>query len=361
MSTPKPLGMAVLVLLQAGASAQDIHVVQRLETPPESMSAPPAEGAGILWDQSLPGTKAWIDQAFTDLPTWSSYQVCDVSTGEAIWFVSRITTWYTRGHGSWSPADITTAWLSVFPKLGALPGDGDLVPFLSVPATLTPVGDTLWELSADTSGVAELQGIVGEWWIGLTPLTTWSEHGQEYRIVTNFGQLSATAIRNPGGSLAIGPAWSSLAVLDAFGVGGPYEASLRLEGVAVEPGWTTYPGTGLPSQTWFGLVPTLTGFGSTTVGSPVTVNAALAGKPGDTSFLIVGGEAPFVPFKGGVLVPQADILLSFVLGNFGEFSASAAWPAGVPAGTLIWFQAWTNEGGGQLGWCATNGLLLLAG
>jgi hypothetical protein len=373
MTTPFRSVLVAVALLAAGAAAQRVHLAQQLPEAPPSPAQPAGDGTEVLWNQSVLGSKAWIDQAFADIPASSTFQACDFTVPEdTLWSISRITAWYTQGYGQWSPTSITSAHLSLFPMSAALPDDlTDGVPGYEVPVTLTDVGGTVWELAADTSGIAELQELAGSWWIGLTPSTSWAAHGQEYRIIHVASGITPTAVRNPGGGLALGTGWKPLGALDTGGLGGPYEGSLRLEGVSEtpppppppppDPGWTSILGTGLPSQTWFGLVPTLVGTGLPVEGHAISLAAGLAGAPGDVSFLVIGLEPSYAPLHGGILVPEADLVLPMPLGSFGNYTISTTWPPGIPPGLSAWFQSWTHEAGGTLGWCATYGQLLVTG
>ena len=64
------------------------------------------------------------------------------------------------------------------------------------------------------------------------------------------------------------------------------------------------------------------------------------------------------PFKGGVLVPNPDVLLGAlpVDGN-GDIELSASWPPGVPPGLPLWMQAWVSDPSGPVGFTASNGIM----
>jgi hypothetical protein len=365
MHVPFQVATVVVVCLMAPSSSAQLIRVTPDVSPPPRQPAGSTDAKSVLWDQSGLGIKAWIDQVFVDLPGYDTYQVSDVSTGVDTWKVLKVTAWYTQGFGSWDPSTITTASLSVFPKSGPVPDDAsDVVPEYTVPATLTSIGDgKVWELTADTSAIEELY-ISGEFWIGITPDTSWAQHKQEYRLVASYALGDTTAVRNPGGSLSIGTAWMPLSTLDSSAAG--FDASLRLEGELYSPpppppppGWTILPGTELPSQYWSGLLPTLSGAGSAAAGSTITLSALLAGAPGDVAALVVGSAFLGAQFHGGTLVPTVDLISLQPVGIFGVFNVSSPWPSGVPGGSAIYFQTWTHELGGTLGWSASNGLALV--
>ncbi len=102
--------------------------------------------------------------------------------------------------------------------------------------------------------------------------------------------------------------------------------------------------------------PTLTGKGSLLAGDPVTLTIGNA-LPLNPVTLIVGGSEVNVPLLGGTLVPAATIVLpGLPTDGAGTLTLSGTWPAGVPAATSIFFQAWMPDAGGVFGAAATNGL-----
>jgi hypothetical protein len=103
-------------------------------------------------------------------------------------------------------------------------------------------------------------------------------------------------------------------------------------------------------------VPTLTGEGSLEAGTPTTLAVAGA-KPRAKCILVLGASALNAPFKGGTMVPHADMYLGlFLLDVDGALELQGAWPAGIPSGLQTWLQVWLLDAAGPLGWSATNGL-----
>ncbi|MBM3984544.1 MAG: CRTAC1 family protein [Planctomycetes bacterium] len=102
-------------------------------------------------------------------------------------------------------------------------------------------------------------------------------------------------------------------------------------------------------------VPQLRGQGALTAGSATTLTQT-GGKPSATVNLLVSPFALLVPFKGGTLVPSPDLLIALAADGAGGFALGAPWPAGLPAGTQVWFQCWQADATGNLGWISTNGL-----
>ncbi len=102
--------------------------------------------------------------------------------------------------------------------------------------------------------------------------------------------------------------------------------------------------------------PELSGSGSLTPGEPVAlrVDGAL---PGAAAWFVVGRALASSPFLGGVLVPRPDVVKGpFAVRVDGTLNVSHRWPAGVPAGTTIYYQTWILDPGGPRGFAATNGL-----
>ena len=89
-----------------------------------------------------------------------------------------------------------------------------------------------------------------------------------------------------------------------------------------------------------------------------TVNVALANAlGGSTAFLVVGFAQLGAPFKGGVMVPDIDVLLPFATSGAGTVDFPFTWPAGVSAGVATWYQFWVQDTGGPKGFAASNGVL----
>lgn len=132
----------------------------------------------------------------------------------------------------------------------------------------------------------------------------------------------------------------------------PLAAVLMLSGAAVAQ-WFN-PGGGLAGTTGVPMV--LTGIGAQKVATvnQVAVAGGLALSPG---FLVVGHAKLGVPFKGGLMIPFPDTVVMFGFDGLGGFKVSFNWPAGIPAGTNLWWQVWMSDPGGPKGWAASNGML----
>ena len=105
-----------------------------------------------------------------------------------------------------------------------------------------------------------------------------------------------------------------------------------------------------------GITPLLVGSGPLTAGSSnaVTLSDALAGS---TTNVVLGFTLLNVPFKGGTLVPSADILfLGLPVDGSGGSTIPFTWPAGVTPGSLFWAQHWVSDGGATFNLSASNGV-----
>lgn len=73
--------------------------------------------------------------------------------------------------------------------------------------------------------------------------------------------------------------------------------------------------------------------------------------------LVLGLGELSVPFKGGVLVPDPDVVVSGLLTDgSGAWSLAASWPVGLPGGADVYVQAWIQDPSGAAGFAASNAL-----
>lgn len=100
----------------------------------------------------------------------------------------------------------------------------------------------------------------------------------------------------------------------------------------------------------------LSGTGTLLAGSAGSVNLANA-LPGAQVFTFVGGGAAALPFEGGTYVPHPILLTLVGPAPGGTQSWSwTNWPAGLPPGSALVFQAWFADPGGPQGFAASNAL-----
>ena len=110
-----------------------------------------------------------------------------------------------------------------------------------------------------------------------------------------------------------------------------------------------------------GGTPLLQGVGHCEVGENTRV-VLTNGAPNAATWLLLGLSELSAPFKGGVLVPSPDIILDGLsTSGTGTFQLLSPWPAGVPAGFEIYWQAWIADAGAPKGFAASNGLSCTAG
>lgn len=103
----------------------------------------------------------------------------------------------------------------------------------------------------------------------------------------------------------------------------------------------------------YGL-PQLVGTGWLTAGTTLTLTATSL-LENQSAAIIAGFSAINAPFKGGVLVPAVDLLLTGLpTGPLGQVLLTATWPAGIPSGFHIYLQLWLADPAGAQGYSATN-------
>jgi len=102
--------------------------------------------------------------------------------------------------------------------------------------------------------------------------------------------------------------------------------------------------------------PQLAGTGTLIAGDPVTVTLSGA-LPASGATLVLGATLLFAPFKGGLMVPEVDLLLGpLPTDPAGILVLAGTWPSGVPSGFVFFVQAWLVDAGGPAGFSASNGL-----
>lgn len=120
------------------------------------------------------------------------------------------------------------------------------------------------------------------------------------------------------------------------------------------PGWSFRGG----SVAGDGGYPVLTGAGELDGGDSVTL-ALEQCAPGAPVVMLIGLSAVHVPFKGGVLVPQPDLLIGgLVTSPQGTLDLSATWPT-LPSGTSLYFQDWIVDASAPAGLAASNAVRAL--
>jgi len=142
---------------------------------------------------------------------------------------------------------------------------------------------------------------------------------------------------------------------DRHGTPDVYAQSLRADG-ALGAGDAAFADVGAALAGAHGE-PRLSGTGLLCGGTPMSLLLADA-LENSAAALVVGFSAVNLPFKGGTLVPAADLLLpGLPTGPSGTLTLAATWPTAVLAGLDLWFQAWIVDAAGPMGLAASNGLL----
>jgi hypothetical protein len=122
-----------------------------------------------------------------------------------------------------------------------------------------------------------------------------------------------------------------------------------------------------PSEGWNNLggelpgaeIPVLTGNGDGSAGSSLGLELSSA-RPIAPTTLIVGADAAFQPFKGGVLVPTpAFVMPGLLTDELGTLRLETVLPGALPTGFTLVFQLWIQDPDGPQGFAASNGQLLL--
>lgn len=102
--------------------------------------------------------------------------------------------------------------------------------------------------------------------------------------------------------------------------------------------------------------PRLSGDGTLNGGTIVILDLKSA-NPGASAALVIGFSAIYAPLKGGILVPDNDLIFfGLPVNAVGELSVTGIWPLGVPPRVDFWFQFWIPDGAGPVGFAASNGL-----
>jgi hypothetical protein len=103
-------------------------------------------------------------------------------------------------------------------------------------------------------------------------------------------------------------------------------------------------------------VPKLTGTGTLQPGSTVALTID-DGRPFGSAVLAIGSPAIDAPFKGGVFVPNPQLLVfGLPLDVDGHFSGGGTWYSTIPPGFPVYFQAWIPDPIGPAGYASTNGI-----
>ena len=202
------------------------------------VAAASTASASTLWNQNGSSSNGIVDQTFSDFSAYSSYLVDDFTTSGQTWNLSSMTGLYAFGSGDWT--SVTTAQISFFAKTGSLPGAGDTPGTYTANVTITNLGGA-FAVTADLSGISAVQGINGNFWIGMTVNTTFGTQGQQFHALLDTAQYGdISALQNPGGGFGFGTGWVSSAtagfagdmIFSLDGTNAPAPASAGVLGLA---------------------------------------------------------------------------------------------------------------------------------
>ncbi|MCB9897998.1 MAG: hypothetical protein H6825_08345 [Planctomycetes bacterium] len=101
--------------------------------------------------------------------------------------------------------------------------------------------------------------------------------------------------------------------------------------------------------------PMLVGTGDLVPNTPAALTLSHA-LPGTVGVLVLGLTELGAPFKGGVFVPDADVLFVIPIDAAGGLTVPFTWPSNVPSGLSLYWQAWLVDPSGPFGASATNAL-----
>jgi len=167
---------------------------------------------GILYDQSgISAPYDLVNQVFTDFGgspngPYDAFLVDDFDTNGATWNVTSIHTFALDFGYDWS--NVTTGHLQFYPKSGSVPIQGtDLAPEYSVPISVLQSGNGLMEISATGLNIPELNGVNGQYWIGLTPDADFGSHYEAFDLLGPAVFGDGAAFQNPGGGFGVGSKW----------------------------------------------------------------------------------------------------------------------------------------------------------
>jgi len=131
--------------------------------------------------------------------------------------------------------------------------------------------------------------------------------------------------------------------------------SLQLDVALVPTGDGSWTDVGGGVAGALGL-PALVGAGQPCPGQVVSVTLSDA-TPNAPATLVLGLSQVNVLFKGGVLVPSPDLLVSGLLTDgAGQLVVAGVWPAAAPLGSQLWLQYWVVDGSAPQGLAGSNGL-----
>ncbi len=317
-----------------------------------------ADGSALVWSTFLGGAeKVQIDAGVArdaggtatfhglteggDLPVTAGAVQSSYGGGESDTFV-----------GSLSADGSTLLWLTY------LGGEGeDVAGGLALSpdgfGEVTVAGGTDSQLFPTTLGAAGPAGGEDAYLVRL------AADGSALRYATLYGGLDddraeSVALDAQGAALVVGETYSQdlPTSLDGFDLGYDGGGDAFFARFSLPP-WVNVGGGKLGGN---GLEPLMIGTGTLESGSPGGISVRDA-NPNSVAILFIGFVQGDVPFKGGTLVPF-PFVFEIGLGTFpdGSLLLPWLWPAGLPPGFSLYFQAWIADPGAAQNVAASNGV-----
>ncbi len=172
-----------------------------------------AANADVLYDHSTAdaGGTNFVNQEFSDFPTFSTYQVDDATFANPV-VIQKVTIWTDRNNTTWLTG-LTTCRLNVYAKSGPLPlATDDPTTGQNVSVVITnDVNNGLNSYKIVATLSTPIPEPPGSYWIGLTPELAFGTNGQCFtRGGTGAPIGDLAAFRNPGNGFAFGTNWQTV-------------------------------------------------------------------------------------------------------------------------------------------------------
>lgn len=202
--------------------------------------------------QANDGGNGWVNQEFSDFPTYSTGTGNTFTVTGGGWNIANIQQRYLD-FGAFIANNVNSARLTVSQFTGFPSGNhnpiagsagGDIVFSGVVAGVINNVSGSLFNFEIDTTGIGALQGLAnGTYLVTATPIASFGANGQAFCMAA-LAPTGPSWVRNPGGGFGLpaGGGWDELN--DAFG-GTDTELGIGINGTAVpEPATMAVLGLG---------------------------------------------------------------------------------------------------------------------
>ncbi len=210
--------------------------------------APKAVSATVLWDQPLStvNQNAYVDQDFSDLPTYSSY-LADDFINETSWNIGTIFVPGDGWNGFTTLMNATSLTWAIYADQGVLPSGpismmgipdgypgGGNAPYWTI--TLPPT-DPQVAITTGTGGYPSNTTLTlttpislppGAWWLYFYPTLNFASYGQFGRQPSDTTNGGMAQFINPGGGFGLGTGLQNWNILDPVGLT-QHDLAFRLE------------------------------------------------------------------------------------------------------------------------------------